>query len=291
MKRYRKKLNLLKKSLKNNTPLYIALSIIISAQACFLEKRVQISLSTDQEKTAVFEKIRDKWNGIQTLRGYFRITANIKGKQGSIKALLALTLPDNLRMELISPGGTTMAVMTLSGGIIRLYYPSDNVLFFGNADQNNITKVLGIGLKPEELLPLFIGMGYDLTRNPSRLFPDGNELIAEFQSDNHTIIFNVSLDPERIAVDGVTAVLIQENKLFAEVKYKEIVYRDNFAYPTLADIDFPSEDSSYKIRITNAQYLVSRLEDKIFTITPKEDVKIYRIEDIKVHGTLLFGEK
>ena len=72
---------------------------------------------------------------------------------------------------------------------------------------------------------------------------------------------------------------------------KDIVYKKDFAYPRLADLGFPQEDTSYRIKITNAEFLMSKLEDKVFIITPRENATIYRIEDIKVRGTLLFGEK
>lgn len=290
MKRYKKKLIQLKRNLKNSL-LSSTILLFIFSNACVLQKSPSVSLSTEEEKLTVFNQIRSKWNGIQSLSGYFRISANIKNKQGSVKALLAITLPDKLRMELISPGGTTMAILTLFQGTLRLYYPSENVLYFGNADDKNIAKVFGISLKPEEMLPLFIGMGFDLAKNPTRLVSDGNALIAEFPSENNAIMFIVELDARNYAVDGVKAIKTIENLIFAQVKYKEMVYRDNFAYPRMADIDFPQEDSSYKIRITNAQFLVKSLEDKVFQINIRSDAKIYRIENIEVRGTLLFGEK
>lgn len=279
-----------KKSLKNNIS-RIAVIVLLLPFACTVKHSPSVDLSTEQSKLEVFSQVRKKWAGIQSLQGYFRVTADFKGKQGSLKALLALSLPDNLRMELMSPGGTTMAVLTLSEGMIRLYYPSDDVYFFGASEPANIQKVLGINMKPEEMLPLFIGMGFDLTKTPDRFIAEDGELIAEFSSIDKEILFRLSLDPDAVAVNGITAMIFDSGKIFAKVQYKDMVYRNNFAYPRLANIVFPEEDSSFKIRITNAQFLVKKLDAKVFTVTPKETARKYQIEDLKVKGTLLFGDK
>jgi hypothetical protein len=291
MKKYWTRSNPPKTSLRNNIFPILFFIFLISTQACVFRQADISYLSSEQDKSRIFDQVRRKWDGIQTLRGYFRITANIKGKQGSIKALLALTLPDNLRMELISPGGTTMAIMTLSQGLIKLYYPSENIFFIGSAETENIIKVLGINLTPEEILPALMGKGFDLSKNPQRLYAENDWLIAEYSSQNGSTRFTVIIDPQAVAINGVKSFQSGDGSLFAEIKYKDIVYKKDFAYPRLADLGFPQEDTSYRIKITNAEFLMSKLEDKVFIITPRENATIYRIEDIKVRGTLLFGEK
>jgi hypothetical protein len=291
MKKYWTRSNPLKISLRNSVFSLSILLFLISLQACVSRQGAISYLSSEQAKSRIFDQVRGKWDGIQTLKGYFRITANIKGKQGSIKALLVLTLPDKLRMELISPGGTAMAIMTLSQHFIRLYYPSENILFIGSAETENIVKVLGINLTPEEILPALMGKGFDLSKNPQRLYVEKDSLIAEYSSQEGSTRFTVIIDPQAIAINGVKSFRSGDGSLFAEINYKDIVYKENFAYPCLADLDFPQENTSYRIKITNAEFLVSKPDDKVFVITPRENVKIYRIEDLDVRGTLLFGEK
>jgi outer membrane lipoprotein-sorting protein len=291
MKKYRTKSKPPKTSLKNSLFSFLFFIFLISLQSCVSRQGDISFLASEQDKSRIFNQVREKWDGIQTLRGYFRITANIKGKQGSIKALLALTLPNNLRMELISPGGTTMAIMTLSQDMIKLYYPSENILFIGSAETENIIKVLGINLTPEEILPALMGKGFDLSKNPQRLYVENDSLIAEYSSKNGSTRFDVIIDPQAIAINGIKSFQSGDGSLFAEINYKDIVYKEDFAYPRLADLDFPQEDTSYRIKITNAEFLVSKLENKVFVITTRENVKTYRIEELDVRGTLLFGEK
>lgn len=279
-----------KKNSRNKLSILLIFAFLISSPACVSRQAMITPASSENENKRIFDEVRKKWEGIQTVRGYFRITADIKGKQGSIKALLALTLPDNMRMELISPGGTTMAIMTLTHNWINLYYPSDNVLFTGKPSMENIIKVLGLNLTPQEILPALMGKGFDLSKNPGKLLKDGNQLTAEYQSENGSARFSVIIDSENTVVEGVKSYLATDGSLFTEIKYKDIVNKTDFAYPRVADLDFPKENSSYRIRITNAEFLVSSLEEKVFTITPRENVKIYRIDDIKINGTLLFGE-
>lgn len=280
-----------KKNSRNKLSFLLFLISLISIYACVSRQPVISPVSSENENKRIFEKVRKKWEGIRTVRGYFRITADIKGKQGSIKALLALTLPDNMRMELISPGGTTMAIMTLTHDWINLYYPSDNVLFTGKATTENIIKVLGLNLTPQEILPALMGKGFDLSKNPGKLLKDGNRLTAEYQSENGSARFSVMIDTEDTVVEGVKSYLATDSSLFAEIKYKDIVNKNDFAYPRVADLDFPNENSFYRIRITNVEFLVSSLEEKVFTVALRENAKIYRIDDIEIKGTLLFGEK
>jgi outer membrane lipoprotein-sorting protein len=291
MKRLWKKLKKLKTASKIiNTAILSLLLIFIIQTSC--DKKIKETTELESKiAQSTLQKVRDKWRGITTLEGFFRITAKIRGNLGSIKSLIVISLPDRLRLELITPGGTTEAILTLDGDVVKLFYPVDNIFFFGKASRENINKILGIDLLPEEILPILIGKGHDISLSPQSIITEKGFVILKYTSSSGLYLMELKIDREHSSIHSLRAVVKDTEKLFAEVNYEKFIHREAYSYPTRAKLNFPDKSTTYKIKILNAAYSIKPADEKSFKLEPRNDSKIYLLEKIKVKGTLLFGEE
>jgi hypothetical protein len=102
-------------------------------------------------------------------------------------ALVAFRRPDGLRVEIPGPAGPRLVVVA-RGGRLFAVFASERAVFEGGAGPAELEQLLGIGLSPEEMMDLLVGVGSSRLseyrvgwgpRLPSRVearLPDGGRL-------------------------------------------------------------------------------------------------------------------
>ncbi|MGE0456064.1 MAG: hypothetical protein AB7O37_21755 [Vicinamibacteria bacterium] len=73
-------------------------------------------------------------------------------------ALVAFRRPDGLRVEIPGPAGPRLVVVARSGRLVAVF-ASERAVFEGAAEPGELEKLLGIGLSPEEMMDLLVGIG------------------------------------------------------------------------------------------------------------------------------------
>ena len=73
------------------------------------------------------------------------------------QAALVLRAPDSLRLEPLSPFGTSLVVVVAQGGWFRAYSPSRNAVYMGRTNRQGIERILGIPLNSGIFVRLLLG--------------------------------------------------------------------------------------------------------------------------------------
>jgi outer membrane lipoprotein-sorting protein len=266
--------------------------LLVIFSNCSINKSITDYQEDQKIYNDIYERTVKKWEGITTLKGYFRITATQKNNKGSIQAFMIASLPNNLRLELMSPGGSTEVVLVLYDNIAKLYYPGENIFIYGNADRTNINKILGIDMTPEQIIPVLIGKGYTLAEKPDSIQKINDDLIVKYSNvEKSDLCFEVIIDIENNAVKAINSYSKSTSEIFSEVVYDNFIYGKDYIYPRLMKITFPGKSTIFQIKSSNTSYSLKEEDEKIFDIIPKKDVKVYRLEDINISGTILFGKE
>ncbi len=73
------------------------------------------------------------------------------------QAVMVLRAPDSLRLEPLSPFGTSLVVVVAQGGWFRAYSPSRNAMYMGRTNRRGIGRILGIPLNSGIFVRLLLG--------------------------------------------------------------------------------------------------------------------------------------
>jgi hypothetical protein len=90
--------------------------------------------------------------------GVYRATLEApSGKTRRFRLLLYATLPDRLHAEILSPVGTTEAIVDGGSGRLAVTVPRQRVTYVGDSDDEALGKVLGIPVSLETLVGVLLG--------------------------------------------------------------------------------------------------------------------------------------
>ena len=81
-----------------------------------------------------------------------------------MKGVFIFQKPHYFYLEFISPFGTTKVVASSDSEKIVIYYPDENEYFEGEATGENIEKIFGLRLEPEEIFLIFSGQFIDFRK-------------------------------------------------------------------------------------------------------------------------------
>ncbi len=277
---------------RNSRVRYLGTIIIISLvlASCSLSPDIVESPLSPKEQ---YSGILAKWKGIKTLQGHFRVTAQLRGKKGSLRALLILSHPDKFRIEFITPGGTTEAILVSDSSSVSLYYPSERTLFSGKANNDNLNKILGMDLQPDEIIPVLMGKGYKHSGEPLSLELNDETLKADYETESGEYTVSIYAKTDKDYITGASLfVNSQDNEEFVKVSYSKFLHGAGYSYPRRIEIDFPTKNVTYSIKILNASYTTETPEPAHFRLDRNIKIdKFYQLERIKVDGTILFGKE
>jgi hypothetical protein len=124
-----------------------------------------------------------------TYSGSLRVSLSGPQFRGRTRVLLGFRRPDALRIEIPGPTGPRLVAVT-KGGALTAVFPGDRAIFQGRATAAELESLLGVGLAPEELIDLLVGVpsprlrSYEarwsraLPRQIMAVLPDGTRLRA-----------------------------------------------------------------------------------------------------------------
>lgn len=127
-----------------------------------------------------------------TYSGSLRVSLNGPQFRGRSRVLLGFRRPDALRIEIPGPAGPRLVAVTKEGALTAVF-PGDRAIFQGRATAAEMESLLGVGLAPEELIDLLVGVpsrrlrSYEarwsrtLPRDITAVLPDGTRLRARVE--------------------------------------------------------------------------------------------------------------
>jgi hypothetical protein len=92
------------------------------------------------------------------LRGLATVRVEGGGMTGSLTQAIVVALPDRARLETLGPLGTTMAVVVLRDGEVRIHSLLENVYAAGRATPETLGRLTQVPLPPTIALRLLAGL-------------------------------------------------------------------------------------------------------------------------------------
>jgi hypothetical protein len=136
--------------------------------------------------------VREKARATPTYSGRLRISLQGPALRARTRALVAFRRPDALRIEIPGPTGARLVAVAREGALAAVF-PGDRAVFLGAATPAEFEALLGVGLAPEEVIDLLVGVGSPRLRAyrarwgpvlPAQIeatLPDGSRLEAKVE--------------------------------------------------------------------------------------------------------------
>jgi hypothetical protein len=136
--------------------------------------------------------VREEARAAPTYSGRLRISLKGPALRARTRALVAFRRPDALRIEIPGPTGARLVAVAREGALAAVF-PGDRAVFLGAATPAELDALLGVGLAPEEVIDLLVGVGsprllsYRARWGPSlpaqieATLPDGSRLEARVE--------------------------------------------------------------------------------------------------------------
>ncbi|MBM3262123.1 MAG: hypothetical protein FJY97_01645 [candidate division Zixibacteria bacterium] len=110
----------------------------------------------------LLQRVRRESERLRDFKGSARVNARFNGYKGQVAARIQYRHPDHLRIDIPGPLFQIMAILTMENDRVRLYYPSQNVVFESHPDDRT-TPIPGLDLPAADLKTATIGL-IDLSR-------------------------------------------------------------------------------------------------------------------------------
>jgi hypothetical protein len=189
---------------------------------------------------------------MSTLRGAtksFRIAGTVDhlGKQRiQGKAFLFGELPDRLRVDLLSPFGTTLSVLTAQGGQFGLSDHREGRYFQGPAQPCNIARLVGIALPAEDVIRILLGHT-PLIDGPGEVSWDGDGFYrVSLSSGTMTQVLEIGSDRNTLPLQR--SVLLDSGKTVYEIVYSQWQSVGERVIPFEIRVRMPAEKSELIVR-------------------------------------------
>jgi hypothetical protein len=136
--------------------------------------------------------VREEARSAPTYSGRLRISLKGPALRARTRALVAFRRPDALRIEIPGPTGARLVAVAREGALAAVF-PGDRAVFLGAATPAELDALLGVGLAPEEVIDLLVGVGSPRLRSyrarwgpalPAQIeatLPDGSRLEARVE--------------------------------------------------------------------------------------------------------------
>jgi outer membrane lipoprotein-sorting protein len=119
---------------------------------------------------------------LKDLKGSAVVTAAIAGQKGKASARIQYRHPDQFRIDIQGPFLQILAVLSIQGQQVRLYYPQENIVFEGTLDDQE-TVVPGLRLPLADIRTAAVGL-VELARYPA-------DRIVDYQYDPASTVIAV----------------------------------------------------------------------------------------------------
>lgn len=135
--------------------LLVALLFVLPhLQAC-TPLRVLSRETPDPEN--VFQEVKAREQACKGLRGLARVKVSSAEKSFSVQEIFLARPPAHLRAESLGPLGTPQSYLVTDGQELKLYIPSENRYYRGEARPERLSFALPIALEPEEIVAFLLG--------------------------------------------------------------------------------------------------------------------------------------
>ncbi|MBI4228721.1 MAG: DUF4292 domain-containing protein, partial [Deltaproteobacteria bacterium] len=194
----------------------------------------------------LLKQLEKRKHQFKDLRARVSLSLQSTNENYSFQEALLMQPPVRMRMEILSPFGTPLIYMTTNEKSFSILDVGEKKLYRGAPSAENLAKLVGLPVRPQELINILSGNFPELNLNlPVKLvfMPDQNVYQLE-ASDYHDAdkwkIWLRAADylPVRMAL------ISKDDHLIYDIYYEDFKFIKDYNFPQVITIMIPPEDKT-----------------------------------------------
>ena len=207
--------------------------------------------------------------------GIAKLKFSSLGKKMTARYIFFAKHPYFFRFEMLSFFNQPILFFVSDGHKVKLYLPSENSLYVGDATEENLAAVIGVSFPPADVVRAFLGY------TPAFDLPGSN---ISWKQDNSLYFFDISsqnisrflwVDPEINRI--IRYMLFETDELKYELSFSDFKYTEGLLFPSKVDIVFHPNQS--KITFEYQSLNTDPVSMAMFTFTPPSQAKLFPFKD------------
>ena len=220
--------------------------LIPSLAACAWIKGVKkpIAMRSLEEITSAIE---DRDSKLDTIRGWVKIKWVRDGEKKSADNAVAVQRPDKMRLEGISPLGTSMYSFVHQNDTVEIFFPSEKRAFRGIGSKQSLERIIPIPMDVEDVIDIMTGRVPLCGDDKAVVYREGgfivlNEICAESGWRR-----KIRFEPERLDPADMR-IRSSEGDIRTLVTWDAYKEYDGIRMPTKIRVEVPKQKTELIIR-------------------------------------------
>ena len=140
-----------------HTPfIFAAFLLPLYACACAPTPRAALEVG-GPDPACLLASLKERKNEITSFRGIGKLILMVKGERQTTRVAWIGSQPDNLRVETLGPWGQPNVTFLMNGSTFYLYAHAENRCFKGKATARNLSHLVSVPVRAEDLFVVFSG--------------------------------------------------------------------------------------------------------------------------------------
>jgi len=140
-------------------PLFGAATLLFAGACAVVPERPPTTLSGLRARPEEFlDRLAAQEATLRTVRGLARVRYEGAAGAGTLAQVIIVALPDQVRLEALSPLGTALLLLTIRGEDLTVYSPVRNEYGIGHATREALGRLARVPVPPGPLLRLLAGL-------------------------------------------------------------------------------------------------------------------------------------
>lgn len=137
---------------------FILAAFVLPLYACACAPSPRATLGAGAPDPAcLLASLMEHKKEITSFRGVGKLTLTVKGERQTTRIVWIGSQPGNLRVETLGPWGQPNLTFLIKGSTFYLYAHRENRCLKGKATARNLSRLVSVPLRPEDLFVLFSG--------------------------------------------------------------------------------------------------------------------------------------
>lgn len=240
------------------------LAVLVSGLVMILSgcaAKVPFSAKPLPEASDVLERLKERYSSILSIEASGTLRWIREGEKGSVDHVLLFKKPGSVRLDALSPLGSSMLSLAIMKGQAEIYVPGERRALRGEASEAVMERIFSLPLTVEEVVGVLCGGPILCEGATAKAKKDGKFWVLELECPASRRYQRLTIDPENEEPLSLV-VLSATGDVVASVSWGGYRKAGAIRFPTEIRAEVPSKGNRMELKFKDVELNVPAPEEK-----------------------------